>query len=67
VPFATYPRRLLNEGGSSADQAAKIKRHQGLRPDVFSGVATQAAADVAQELEADVGIGVVSEIDVAEI
>jgi len=31
VPFATYPRRLLNEDCTSADQAAKIKRRQDLR------------------------------------
>src|SRR5262245_14717433 len=62
-----YPRRLLNEGSSSADQAEKIKRRQGLRPSAFSKFATQTAAYVAQYLEADIGIRVVSEVDVAKI
>src|SRR5215475_9480067 len=57
-------------GGTSPDQTAKIKREQSLRnmrrgPSV--GVATKPAADIAHDLKADIRIGIIAEIDAAEI
>ena len=62
--------RLVDEAGTSPDQTAKIKREQSLRnmrrgPSV--GVATKPAADIAHDLKADIRIGIIAEIDAAEI
>src|SRR5690242_19788144 len=58
---------LSNEARSSADQEEKIKRRQGFPPQVFSAVATEPPANITPDLKTDIRIGIIAEIDAAEI
>src|SRR5215510_2728175 len=52
---------------TSADQATKIKRRQDLRRRPFSLLATEPAADVAQQLETDIRVRIVTKVHAAKI